>query len=338
MMKTGRSILLYFLFIGLATFVSCSDDDDDEITDGDWWEMSDFDGVPRSDAVSFVIDDIAYIGLGYDGDDRLSDFWKYDPVGNYWLKVATFPGAARNGAVAFSINGKGYVGTGYNGDDELNDFWEYNPENDEWTQKADFMGTPRYGAIGFAVDGQGYIGTGYDGNYLKDFFVYSPETDTWEQIISIGGSKRRDASCFVIDDKAYVMSGLDNGVYLDDLWEFDPSSGYWTEKREISDSDDDNSYDDEYLSIARMNGVGLSINGMGYLLTGSTGSMLSNIWEYDPRLDLWAEKTSIEGTTRTEAVGFAIGSYGYITTGRSSSYYFDDIWAFDPNKEYDEDN
>ncbi|WP_319481402.1 kelch repeat-containing protein [uncultured Draconibacterium sp.] len=338
MMKTGKNILLYFLFFALVTLVSCTVDDEDEITDGDWWEMSDFDGVPRSDAVCFKINDMAYIGLGYDGDDRMNDFWKYDPDNNFWTKVASFPGAARNGAVAFSMDGKGYVGTGYDGEDELKDFWEYDPSKDTWTQKADFMGSARYGAVGFAVSGKGYIGSGYDGNYLKDFYAYSPESDTWEQIISIGGSKRRDAACFVIGSKAYVMSGLDNGVYEDDLWEYDPSTGYWTEKRAISDDDDDLSYDDDYLSIARINGVGFTLNGLGYLATGSIGSMISNIWEYDPQLDLWTEKTSFEGTSRTEAVGFAVGSRGYIATGRSSTYYFDDIWTFDPVIEYDEDN
>jgi predicted porin len=39
-----------------------------------------------------------------------------------------------------------------------------------------------------------------------------------------------------------------------------------------------------------------------------------------------------------DAVGFSIDNVGYITTGRSSSYYFDDIWAFDPNAEYEEED
>lgn len=317
--------------------VSCSEDDeDDEISDGDWWERSDFDGVPRSDGVSFVINEKAYIGGGYDGDDRLNDFWEYDPIKNYWVKIADFPGAARNGSVAFSLNGKGYIGTGYDGEDELKDFWEYDPVTNTWTQKSDFMGSARYGAVGFSVDGKGYIGTGYDGNYLKDFYAYIPETDSWEQVISIGGSKRRDANSFVIDGKAYVISGLDNGYYENDMWEYDPSTGLWIEMRNITDTDDDK-YDDDYTSIARINSVGFTINGFGYLATGSTGSMVSSIWEYDPLQDLWAEKTSFEGALRTDAVGFALGSYSYITTGRSSSYCFDDIWCFDPNKEYDED-
>lgn len=329
--------LLYLLVITFA-LASCGNDDDDEIDDGDYWELSDFDGVPRSDAISFTIGDIGYVGTGYDGDDRLKDFWQYDPAQNYWTQRADLPGVERNGAVALSINGKGYVGTGYDGEDELNDFWQYDPTSNTWEQKSDFMGSARYGAVAFSLNGKGYVGTGYDGNYLKDFYAYTPETDSWEKIVSIGGSKRRDASCFVIGSKAYVFSGLDNGIYEDDMWAFDPSTGLWTEMRNISDDDEDNDFDDDYISIARINGVGFSLNGKGYLATGSTGSMINNIWEYDPQQDLWVEKTLFEGASRTDAVGFAIGNYGYITTGRSSSYYFDDIWCFDPTKEYDEDN
>jgi N-acetylneuraminic acid mutarotase len=155
-------------------------------------------------------------------------------------------------------------------------------------------------------------------------------------IVSFSGPKRRDAASFVIDGKAYIVSGIDNGVYLDDIFEYDPLTGSWTEKREISDSDDDLSYDDDYTTIARIDGVGYTIDGIGYLSTGSVGSMLTNIWAYNPQTDLWEERTSFEGSARTNAVGFVINAQGYIATGRSSSYYYDDLWCFDPTLEYDE--
>ncbi|MFV0593396.1 MAG: Kelch repeat-containing protein [Draconibacterium sp.] len=336
-MKGNQLNFLLLLFILSFWVVSCNNSDDEEL-EGNWSEESDFDGVPRGDAVSFVIGNYGYVGTGYDGDDRLNDFWQYDPTTNNWLKMADFPGAARNGAVAFSINGKGYIGTGYDGNDELSDFYQYTPETDSWTKIADFPGSARYGAVAFAVGGKGYVGTGYDGNYLKDFYAYTPETDSWEQVYSIGGSKRRDATAFVINDKAYVVSGLDNGSYLTDLWTYDQSSGLWSELREITDDNDDEDYDNDYTGIARINAVALTIGGKAYLVGGTSGSILETTWEYNPQTDLWAERTSFEGVSRTEAVGLSIGLSGYVATGRSSSYYFDDIWSFDPSAEYDEDN
>jgi len=78
------------------------------------------------------------------------------------------------------------------------------------------------------------------------------------------------------------------------------------------------------------------VNGKVYLTLGSSSSLLNTTWQYNPTTDLWDQYTDFEGTTRTEAVGFGIGNYGYVTTGRSNSYYLDDIWKFDPSVEYDE--
>ncbi len=330
-----KLLLCIFLFVSI---ISCNNEEDDEYL-GDWWEVSGFDGIPRSRAVGFSIGDKGYLGTGFDGDDRLNDFWEYNSEGDYWRQKAVLPGVARLDAVGFGLDGKGYIGTGSDGENELKDFYEYDPDANEWTRKADFEGDARYGAVAFAIEsyGKGYIGAGYNDYSLKDFYAYTPSTDSWEPIQSLRGKKRLYASSFVIEGKAYVVSGIDNGSYLDDIWEYDPSEDYWYEKRAIS-NDTDESFDDDYSSIARIYGVGFTINGKGYLATGSAGSLLSTVWEYDPTTDLWEQKTSFEGTTRSQAVGFAIDNYGYVTTGVSGSYYLYDLWKFDPMAEYDEDN
>lgn len=337
-MKVIRFYLFILIILSPTLFTSCSDDEEEEL-EGNWAEESDFDGVPRGDAAGFVIGNYGYLGTGYDGEDRRKDFWQYDPNLNNWTQMADFPGVERNGAVGFSINGKGYIGLGYDGDDPLNDFYEYDPTSNTWTQIQDFPGSARYGATSFAVAGKGYIGTGYDGdNYLKDFYSYDPTSQAWEKILSIGGSKRRDANSFVIGSKAYVVSGLDNGSYETDVWCYDPSKGSWTEMREVNNYNDDESYDDDYVGIARINAATFTIDGKGYLAGGAAGNILSTVWEYDPQTDLWTERTSFEGTSRTEAIGFSLNSFAYVTTGRNSSYYFDDIWSFDPLAEYNEDD
>jgi N-acetylneuraminic acid mutarotase len=274
--------------------------------------------------------------LGYDGDDRLNDIWEYDPARDYWIQKADFPGNARNGAVAFSTSTKGYVGTGYDGYDKLSDFWEYDPQSNAWTQVADFAGSARYGAVAFSVDNKGYVGTGYDGNYLKDLWMYDPGTDTWSQMVSVGGSKRRDAVAFVINGKGYICTGINNGTYETDFWEYDPGTDLWTRKRDIANVSSDN-YDDDY-NIARTNAVAFSAGGLGFVVTGGKGAVSVDTWAYDPGTDLWEEKTSLEGSTRMEAVAFTLANKGYVMTGRSSTYYFDDIWCFYPDDELNEDD
>jgi len=96
-----RNILLgivVFPLILMSLGCDDSEDDDDELI-GNWFELSDFEGTPRSGAVVFCINDKAYIGTGYDGTDRLNDFWRYDPRRNlekglikynYWTFYLSF--------------------------------------------------------------------------------------------------------------------------------------------------------------------------------------------------------------------------------------------------------
>jgi N-acetylneuraminic acid mutarotase len=333
--NVGIWIKVLILLIIVPFFNSCNGDEE-EVLIGNWVELSDFDGIPRTDAVGFTIGNKGYIGTGYDGDKRQSDFWEYDATKNSWTQKADFPGVGRADAVGFGTDTKGYIGTGYDGKNRLKDFYEYDPASNQWTQKADFGGSARRGAVAMVINNKGYVGTGDSVLYFKDFWEYDPATDAWKKISSIGGSKRYKAGCFVISGKGYVMGGIDNREYLSDIWVYDPATDTWTKKRDIADTSDE-TYDDKYITIKGTGKVGFTVNGKGYLATGGQTTGVET-WEYDPGTDLWKEKSNFEGTIRTDAVGFAIGSRGYLTTGKSSSYYFDDIWAFDPAAEFNEND
>jgi N-acetylneuraminic acid mutarotase len=314
-----------------------SNNDDDLI--GNWKRSSEYEGVGRTEAVSFVIGNKVYAGGGYDGTDRLNDFWEYNQATGTWLRKADFPGVARNSAVAFSVNGKGYVGTGVDdNDDKLKDFWEYDPETNQWTRKADFAGTARYNAVGFSLNDKGYIATGYDGNYLKDMWEYNPAEDGWVQKASLAGSKRSEAMAFVYNGKAYIVTGFNNGSYLNDFWMYDPAANAWTEKRKINDATDEE-YDDDYDdNIRRGNASVFIMNDKAYLVCGSRSGIVRSVWEYAIGSDTWKEKTSFEGSAREGALSFSLNNRGYIVTGGNSSYRFDDLWEFFPDAEQDDDD
>ncbi len=311
-------------------------DDGDDI--GNWKKVSDFEGVTRSGTVSFTIGDYAYVGLGYDGDDYLLDFWRYDPGLNFWQRIASFPGAGRIEAVAFSVDGKGYVGTGFNQDldqEELGDFWEYDPDTDSWTERAAFAGGARYSSVGFALEGRGYIGTGYDGNYLKDFWSYDAQNDTWEQAVSLFGSKREQAFAFTIDGKAYVGGGRNNGALLDDFWAYNPESASW---EDLSIDDEDDYYDEYILAMARYAANGLSSLGVGYVIGGISDGFIRSVYMFDPSSGVWDNLTAFEGTARSEAAAFVVNGRMFLGTGRNSNRRFDDFYEFDPLEEFDEDD
>ncbi|MBI4726765.1 hypothetical protein HY768_06025 [candidate division TA06 bacterium] len=57
-----------------------------------------------------------------------------------------------------------------------------------------------------------------------------------------------------------------------------------------------------------------------YILTGKRGNYLTDLWEYDTTSDTWTRKADFPGTPRDRAVGFSIGTKGYIGTGASGFF------------------
>ena len=331
-----KRVFSYFLLIGSSLFFlySCTKSTASTTdTVGNWVRRSDFDGVARSEAVSFVVGDTAFIATGYDGSVRLNDVWKYDVDNNFWIQRAAFPGDARSSAVAFTTATKAYITTGFNGLIKLKDTWEYTPSTNSWVKKADFGGTARVDAVAFGISNKGYVTTGNDGNDLKDFWQYDPATDAWTQKVSLGGSKRSAAVAFVYKGLGYVVTGINNGLTVNDFWVYDPIADKWAEKNFISNVSTD-TFDDAY-AIVRNNAAAFVMGDFAYVCCGESGSIIKTVWEYNFATDLWLKKTDWEGLERTGAVGFGVKNRGFLGTGRNSTFRFDDFREFLPTVTYD---
>ncbi|MGL4597026.1 MAG: hypothetical protein ACRCYO_05840, partial [Bacteroidia bacterium] len=63
-----------------------------------WTQKADFMGSARRGAVSFVINDIGYVGTGEDASGLKKDFFKFDPIQNTWGVIADFGGTPREKA------------------------------------------------------------------------------------------------------------------------------------------------------------------------------------------------------------------------------------------------
>ena len=259
-----------------------------------------------------------------------------------WIQKANFgwtgteeKGTARVDAVGFNIGDKGYVGTGYDGSNEK-DFWEYDPVADIWTQKADFggtEGTARQAAVGFSIGNKGYLGTGYDGSSgTKDFWEYDPGENKWTKMADFGGSARYNAAGFSIGNKGYIGTGYDGSTYYKDLWEYDPSGNSWTQKANLPSIQG-------FWETERRAAVGFSIGNKGYIGLGVRQGIFTTItfqdfYEYNPATEAWLNIASLpEGAgARYDAVGFSIGSKGYVGTGylSNSNHYYKDFWEYDP--------
>jgi len=333
-MKTIKPSLLASLICVLLSscFSSCGPGST-TTNAGNWVNKSSYNGIVRSEAVSFVVNDTGYVGTGYDGNNRLADIWSYNAASDFWTQRADFAGTARNSAVAFAAAGKGYITTGYDGLNMLADTWSFDPATNTWAQKASFPGLARYDAVAFGVNDKGYVGTGFDGNYEKDFYQYDPTADTWTAINGYGGNKRTQAVAFVHNNIAYVATGVNNGVEESDFWSFNASTSAWTQLRSTANVSTE-TYDDSYGGIDRNNAVAIVIGDSAYLTTGEQPGLTSTTWGYDFKDDLWFTKTPYEGIARTGATGLSVSHGGYVGLGRSSTLPYDDWRQFFPFAAY----
>lgn len=224
--------------------------------------------------------------------------------------------------MSFSANGKGYLLMRLSGN-----FFEFDPVNNLWTPKASFPGTHRELAVGFSIGIKGYIGTGLqsDETMLKDFWEYDIVANTWSQKTDFPGTARQVAVGFSIGNKGYIGTGYD-GNLKNDFWQYDPSTNAWTQKANFGGG-------------IRAAASGFAIGSKGYIGTGTSAldnSGLSNdFWEYDPSTNTWTQKANISGSVRVNAVGFSIGTKGYLGTGSGDMEggggpYYKDFWEYDP--------
>lgn len=139
-----------------------------------WLQRQGFPGGVRYQLSSFVINNLAYVGLGIDQDVYRKDLWQYNPSTNNWIAKNDFLGGERGAASTFSLGQRGFVCGGSDGGFK-NDLWEYNPFVDSWSVRANYGGSERKNAASFTINGIAYMGTGKGVSGKKmSFYEYTP--------------------------------------------------------------------------------------------------------------------------------------------------------------------
>jgi N-acetylneuraminic acid mutarotase len=178
--------------------------------------------------------------------------------------------------------------------------------------------------------------------YSNDLFVWLAQnsTDSWQRMADLGLDRnmvppffptRVGAISFSIGNKIYVGLGyndnhgsstMPNVGFLSDFWEYNTLTDEWTERAPFA-----------YGNSPRMNAVAFVVNGKGYVGfgQGNSNQFLNDLWEYDPQMDNWTQKSSCPGNGRHSAVSTNVGNSGYVGTGWGFNTYLNDWWKYTPS-------
>ena len=242
-----------------------------------WSVKSSFPSEPRRDAISFVIDSFAYVGLGWNNVIDFTDFLRYNANTDVWDTLNSYPGIGNGNCFSASVKGKGYVGGGKLGTSgpAFADFWEYNPSTDLWTVLGTLPFGNRGSGVSVQIDTLIYFGMGSDGlTAYSDLWAYDPIVDQWTQLSDMPGEGRVEPVFFVANDKLVVGGGTaqDFNIVYSDYFEYDPDLDSW---RALPG----------FCSGERSASAHFSINNKGYLVNGLDDTEnIKDIWEFDPTI------------------------------------------------------
>jgi len=334
-----------------------------------WFSKKLISGMPRYEAVSFVLNNEAYIAGGENGAAPLRDCWKYNSSDDTWSQAGDMR-FSRKSAVAFVINDKydlkrAYVGLGIV--DALgtksDEFESYNSTNNSWEINTyrKFEGGKRSNAVAFVLkDLQGkdaaFVGFGENNYPVTDLYWYDLKADTagsllaWKQINATGLPNYgiTEACATEINNKAYIFGGVNgNGDYQKNMVIYDPTIS-------VTEPQGHFSVVSNFKGTPRANASMFSLtyekNGETfnyvYVGTGRTNGdvYLNDFWGYDLNQGIWIQKSYFKGEPCEGAVGFDIVkdhddyglkvlSRGFIGTGKTkneSTIWTRELWEYLP--------
>jgi len=281
--KKSQTILALFMVLSQYVFAQS------------WTKRSNFPNF-RYAAVSFVINDTAYVGTGSD-----RDFWKFDQTIDTWIQIDSFPGSARSGAISFVIGDEAYLGGGATEPGTpRNDFWKFDPQTNKWTQKADIPVTivSQGSMSAFSIGIKGYV---YDGVY-KNLLQYNSETNIWSHKANYPGESTHYVVSFALNNRGYIGPGAKGAENTNEFWEYNPDLDQWTRKADFPGS-------------PRNGAVAFTIENYGYIgLGNSSGEFPRDFWRYNPEENSWNQVDSC-GYAAHGAFAFSLNNKGYVGTG-----------------------
>jgi N-acetylneuraminic acid mutarotase len=193
-----------------------------------------------------------------------------------------------------------------------------------WSQSDNFPGTARDDGSSFKIGDKVYCGTGLQVGWscTNDFYAFDLPSETWSPTASLPSNMERQYAygCAVLN-KGYIFGGAnDAGNYLNDLWEYNPSTNAWIQKAPLP-------------ANGRSGGMTFVVNDKMYVVGGKTFGFnaLDETWRYDPILNSWTRMADfpLNGTWR--GVAFSYNNLGYVGLGKDNAGIYNTMmYSYDP--------
>jgi len=254
------------------------------------WSAVKYTGMPprqRSLHAGIMVDDSLYIFGGYDGSNRVNDFYKFSFKASKWTQI-TATGAspsARDRHVVVSHGCKIYIFAGYDGNNRVNDFWQYDTEHEVWTIVDAAIGqppTPRHSHSGVEYNGSMYVFAGYDGNYRSDFHRFNFSQRKWS-IVPVKGTvpkARYRTSAVAYKNRMLVVGGHDGAKHLNDFHQFNFDTLEWSLVETMGQVAPPSPRDSHSAVVC---------GDTMYLFGGSTGSARNDLYSFSFETYQWHE-------------------------------------------------
>jgi hypothetical protein len=186
-------------------------------------------------AMSFVINDKAYIIGGDTGGVPVSSVWQFDPANsvNPWTQKNNFPTGPRDAGFAFALTNTGYAGAGFDGNATFSDIWKYDQATDSWSALSTSI--PINGLIfpsSFVSGDKGFIllgGTGTGVNETNKMWCLDGTNDSIYARANFPGTARQSA--FAFGNSQYAFVGGGQAGYTTNYWNtwmYDIANNQWS--------------------------------------------------------------------------------------------------------------
>jgi len=238
----------------------------------------------RSLHVAAVLNDCIYIFGGYDGSNRVNDFYEFNIEKKTWslYPAGGQPPTPRDRHVGVVHGNSFYVFAGFDGTQRVNDFFEFSFDSNQWSPvvpSSGFAPTPRHSHAAVVHGRTMFVFGGYDGSYRSDFHEYDFLSCIWSPVSATGRVPRARyrATAVVYSSSMFLFGGHDGTRHLNDVNIFDFESRSWSSPSTEGPA-----------PIPRDSHVAVVHGKSMYVFGGSTGSAMNDFHELNLETQRWS--------------------------------------------------